>query len=103
MDLQHRENIFKQLGPVMVFILINCEQGKEASIIEKLHSIKSIKEIQQISGNYDIVVKLEAITVDILKETINWKIRKIDGIHSTTTLLCLPLSTENRQDVMEWH
>ncbi|MDE1728661.1 MAG: Lrp/AsnC ligand binding domain-containing protein [Thaumarchaeota archaeon] len=87
----------------MVFILINCEQGKEASIIEKLYSIKSIKEIQQISGNYDIIVKLEAITVDIIKETINWKIRKIDGIHSTTTLLCLPLSTENRQDVMEWH
>ncbi|MHB8602546.1 MAG: Lrp/AsnC family transcriptional regulator [Nitrosotalea sp.] len=97
MNLQHYENVSRQSGPAMVYILINCEHGKETSIIEKLYSIESVKEIRQTSGNYDILIKLEAITLDILKEIINWKIRKIDGVHSTTTLVCSYLSTENNQ------
>lgn len=100
MNLQHYENISRQYDPAMVYILINCEHGKEISIIEKLHSIKSLKEIQRISGNYDILIKLEAITIDILKEIINWKIRKMDGICSTTTLVCSHLSTENQTEMM---
>lgn len=100
MNLQHYENATRQSDPAMVYILINCEHSKETPIIEKLYSIKSVKEIQKISGNYDILIKLEAITVDILKEIINWKIRKMDGIHSTTTLVCSHLSTENQTEMM---
>ncbi len=79
----------------MVYMLISCEHGKEATIVEKLQSIKVVIEIQRIAGNYDILIKLESMTIDILKEIINWKIRKMDGIRSTTTLVCSETSNGN--------
>ncbi len=94
MSLLHYENTSRQSDSAIVYILINCEHGKETTIMEKLYSIKSVREIQKISGNYDILVKLESVTVDILKEIINWKIRKMEGIHSTTTLVCSQRSNE---------
>lgn len=84
----------------MVYILVNCEHGKEGSIIEKISSIKTVTEIKQISGNYDILIKLESMAIDVLKEIINWKIRKIEGIHSTTTLLCLRDSNEKSDEMV---
>ena len=38
-------------------------------------------------GAYDILAKIESTTVDVLRETITWKIRKIDQIRSTLTLM----------------
>jgi len=38
-------------------------------------------------GAYDILAKIESPTVDVLRETITWKIRKIDQIRSTLTLM----------------
>ncbi len=94
MNLQHCENISRQSDSAMVYILINCEDGKETTIMEKLYSITDVKEIRQISGNYDILIKLESMTIDTLREIINWKIRKMEGIHSTTTLICSKVSNE---------
>ncbi|MHB8546297.1 MAG: Lrp/AsnC ligand binding domain-containing protein [Nitrosotalea sp.] len=94
MNLQHYGNVSKQSGPAMVYILINCEHGKETIIMEKLHSIKDVKEIQQISGNYDVLMKLESMMTDTLIEIINQEIRKMEGIHSTTTLICSKVSNE---------
>ncbi|MBI5378089.1 MAG: Lrp/AsnC ligand binding domain-containing protein, partial [Thaumarchaeota archaeon] len=38
-------------------------------------------------GAYDIVVKVESPTVERLREVITWKIRKIEKIRSTLTLM----------------
>lgn len=72
---------------VTAFVLINCELGFEKEVISKLREIDSVKEIQGTFGAYDIIVKVEAESVDSLRETITWKIRKIDKIRSTLTLM----------------
>ncbi len=38
-------------------------------------------------GAYDILAKVESEQVEALRETITWKIRKIDKIRSTLTLM----------------
>jgi DNA-binding Lrp family transcriptional regulator len=38
-------------------------------------------------GAYDILAKIESSTVETLRETITWKIRKIEKIRSTLTLM----------------
>ena len=38
-------------------------------------------------GAYDILAKIESSQVEDLRETITWKIRKIDKIRSTLTLM----------------
>ena len=69
------------------YVLINCELGSEESIIQQLKNIDSIIEVHGTFGAYDILAKIESPTVDVLRETITWKIRKIDQIRSTLTLM----------------
>ena len=70
-----------------VYILINCEIGSEEEVITALKNIDSIKEVHGTFGAYDILAKIESPQVEDLRETITWKIRKIDKIRSTLTLM----------------
>jgi len=69
------------------YILINCELGSEESIIQQLKSLDVVAEVHGTFGAYDILAKIESSTVEVLRETITWKIRKIDQIRSTLTLM----------------
>ena len=69
------------------YILINCELGSEESIIQELKNLEGVIEVHGTFGAYDILAKIESTTVDVLRETITWKIRKIDQIRSTLTLM----------------
>ncbi len=69
------------------YVLINCELGSEESVISQLKSIEGVKEVHGTFGAYDILAKVEADKVEMLRETITWKIRKIQNIRSTLTLM----------------
>jgi len=69
------------------YVLINCELGSEESIIQELKNLDNVIEVHGTFGAYDILAKIESPTVDVLRETITWKIRKIDQIRSTLTLM----------------
>ena len=69
------------------YILINCEIGSEEEVITALKNIDSIKAVHGTFGAYDILAKIESPQVEDLRETITWKIRKIDKIRSTLTLM----------------
>ena len=69
------------------YVLINCELGSEESIISQLKTLEGIIEVHGTFGAYDILAKIESSTVEALRETITWKIRKIDKIRSTLTLM----------------
>ncbi len=69
------------------FVLINCELGSEESIIQQLRGISGLKEVHGTFGAYDILAKIDSDTIEKLRETITWKIRKIERIRSTLTLM----------------
>ena len=68
------------------FVLINCELGSEEKIIEELKTLSDVKNVQGTFGAYDIIVEISSETVEQIRETITWKIRKIEKIRSTLTL-----------------
>ena len=68
------------------FVLINCELGSEEKIIEELKRISDVKNVQGTFGAYDIIVEIASESVEQIRETITWKIRKIEKIRSTLTL-----------------
>jgi DNA-binding Lrp family transcriptional regulator len=68
------------------YVLLNCELGAEEEIIGKLKELETVKEVHGTFGAYDITVKLEAGTAEILRETITQNLRKMDKIRSTLTL-----------------
>jgi len=68
-------------------VLINCDLGSEESVISELKTIEEVTEVHGIFGAYDILAKVESKQVEMLRETITWKIRKIAKIRSTLTLM----------------
>ena len=72
---------------VTAYVLINCDLGSEDDVIEALKNVEDVKEIQGTFGAYDIIAKVDNSELDTLRETITWKIRKIDRIRSTLTLM----------------
>ena len=69
------------------YVLINCELGSEESIIQQLKNLSGVVEVHGTFGAYDILAKIESSTVEELRETITWKLRKIEQIRSTLTLM----------------
>ena len=69
------------------YVLINCELGSEESVITQLKAIDGVTEVHGTFGAYDILAKIESDRVEALRETITWKIRKIENIRSTLTLM----------------
>lgn len=70
------------------YVMINCEMGAEGTIMDALKSIDPVREVLGVFGNYDIVVKVECSNVDEICETIAKKIRQLDKVQSTTTIMC---------------
>ena len=68
------------------FVLINCELGSEEHIIAELKTMSDVEKVQGTFGAYDIIAKVSSESVEKIRETITWKIRKIEKIRSTLTL-----------------
>jgi len=69
------------------YVLIVSETGSEQHVIEKLLMIDEIKEVNRVWGAYDVVVKVVGPTSDAVREIITGKIRMIEGIKTTTSLI----------------
>jgi DNA-binding Lrp family transcriptional regulator len=77
------------------YILLNSDLGSDVEIIQKIKEIldkegKSIHyEVQGVYGVYDIIVKITADNMDLLRNIITNKIRKIDKVYSTLTMMVI--------------
>jgi DNA-binding Lrp family transcriptional regulator len=69
------------------FVLIGVETGTEHDVIRELRAIDNVKDVYFVFGVYDIVAKVEAKTEHQLKLTITYKIRSLEKIRSTQTLM----------------
>ncbi len=71
----------------IVYILIISETGSEQHVIKKLLMIDEIKDVNRVWGAYDVVVKVVGPTSGAVREIIKEKIRMIDGIKTTYSLI----------------
>jgi len=71
----------------IAYVLINCKLGTEEEVIDQLKNILCVKEIHGTFGAYDIVAKVVSDSVDALRESITWQIRKLPDITSTITVM----------------
>ncbi|MGI0008041.1 MAG: Lrp/AsnC ligand binding domain-containing protein [Nitrosopumilaceae archaeon] len=82
----------------IAYILINCNIGEEESVKDQLQSIEGVKDVQQTFGAYDIVIKVELPTAEKLRDIIAWKIRKIQEIRSTLTMMSAEIKKKPDDD-----
>jgi len=72
---------------VQAYILLNVEPGAEGKVLERLKSVDLISEAYVSYGVYDLIVRLNADTMDQLKDAVSHKIRTTDQVRSTVTLI----------------
>ena len=71
----------------LAFVMISAETGRDSQVLDKLKGIENVKEACLTYGAYDIVAKVEAETREKLEEVITGKVRKLDNIRSTLTMV----------------
>jgi len=71
------------------YVLINCDLGFEEDIISQLKTIDEVKEVHGTFGVFDLVAKVESDDIVKLRDVITRKIRKLDRVRSTLTLLAI--------------
>ena len=71
------------------FVLINSELGQGSYVESMLREIEEVSEVYAIYGVYDYIVKLETQSMNGLKNIIANKLRRINHIRSTLTLITI--------------
>jgi len=71
------------------FVLINTDLGLEDDVSKALKDIPEVKEVYGVYGVYDLVVRLEADNMQELKDAIGSKIRRLNGVRSTLTMMVI--------------
>jgi len=71
------------------FVLVNVDSGSEDAVLKQLKEIEVAEETYVSYGVYDLIIKVKANTIEDRKDIITHKIRRINHVRSTLTLILL--------------
>ena len=72
---------------VTAYVLLNTDLGAETEVMNDMKMIVEIKEAHMVYGVYDIIARIEADTMEDLKNIISWKVRRLNRVRSTLTMI----------------
>jgi len=72
---------------ISAFVMVNTLKIHEQDVIDKIRTENKVKEIYQVSGVYNFILKVEEDDIEALKQTIIRNIKKDKSIKSTMTLI----------------
>jgi DNA-binding Lrp family transcriptional regulator len=75
--------------PVAAFILIEVTGDHTKSAYKTIQRMAGAKACYMVSGSYDILVQVEAESLEALSDLLLSKIRSVDGVTKTTTCMVL--------------
>jgi Transcriptional regulators len=71
----------------IAFVLVNTQTGSESDVLRELVALESVKEASLVYGLYDIILQVEYSSMYNLKQFVTWKIRKMDNVTATQTVV----------------
>jgi DNA-binding Lrp family transcriptional regulator len=71
------------------YVLVNVELGSEERVLNEVRKVPNVKDCHRVYGVYDLIAKVEAETMDSMKEIVTWKIRRLEGVRSTLTAIVI--------------
>jgi DNA-binding Lrp family transcriptional regulator len=71
---------------VSAYILIQTEVGKAAAVASRIGALAGVATAEDVTGPYDVIVRVEADTMDELGRMVVASVQSVDGI--TRTLTC---------------
>ena len=69
------------------YVFIITEIGSMEAVQHELRTFKGIKETHLLYGEYDLLAIVETESMKHLKDIIGWRIRKMENIRSSQTLI----------------
>ena len=69
------------------YVMLNCELGTEAEIIEKLKELEQVTDVFETIGTHDMLIKLKADNFEQIREIVSRDIQKLTKVRSTSTLI----------------
>ena len=75
--------------PIIAYVLISVEAGKTFDVLEEVRRVEGVLEAHAVTGEYDIIAKVEAVNLNDLGEKIVGEIHKIKGVIKTVTAIAV--------------
>lgn len=69
------------------FVLIVSEVGQEDQVIIDLQAIPEVKVSYVVYGVYDVIARVEAKSMQHLKDVVSLRIRQLDTVRSTLSMI----------------
>ena len=79
------------------FLFINAELLFIEDVINKIKEVPEIVDVYKVQGIYDIIARVNSDTEEKLKELISERIRRIDRITGTVTVIIAKELEERKQ------
>jgi DNA-binding Lrp family transcriptional regulator len=70
-----------------VYILLKVTPGYERDIVKELKDIPEIEDIDELYGEWDIIIKASVERIEDLNALLSGKMRKIEGVTLTSTMI----------------
>jgi DNA-binding Lrp family transcriptional regulator len=72
---------------VTALVLLNVERAQIHQVAEQLAELPGISEVYSVAGRYDLVAVIRVKANEALADLVTGKIRKVNGIQATETLI----------------
>lgn len=69
------------------YVMLNCDLGAEAEIIEKLKELEQVADVFETIGTHDMLIKLQAENFEKIREIVSRDIQKLSKVRSISTLI----------------
>ena len=71
------------------YILVNVNSGSEDRVLKAAKGLDGVVEAFVCYGVYDLIFKVKANSMEELKELVNRRLRSIENVKSTLTLMLI--------------
>ena len=71
---------------ISAIVLVNTEIGEEKQVLQNINHIEGVEEAHALTGLYDLLIKIQAKSVDSLKDN-ERSLRKLSGVSNLSTLM----------------
>jgi DNA-binding Lrp family transcriptional regulator len=75
------------LSLMRAFVLIRCDVEAVLSAVEEMGEIDGVVRVDAVTGKYDAVAQIEAVSTDEMREVVAGDIHDVDGVAETTTCI----------------
>lgn len=72
-------------------VLVRCQPQKEPEVLDALRKLEGLSYVYQLFGRFDMVALIRALDLHAASEVVG-RIRAIEGVTSTETLVVRPAS-----------